>query len=263
MLTKRIFAALIFAPALLGFVFVGGLPLKIACWFISFLMLWEYLKLSFGTQHLYFKAIAFVCAVSLAVQDIVAAPKSLLLPVLALTILIAILLKPEPLEKSFINAALVFLGVVYCAGLLPYLSHLRQMNHGRDLALLALFATWGADTGAYFVGRLVGKHKLYATISPGKTVEGALGGWLSAIGSAFVLRALFSFELPTLHMIILATIAPWMGLLGDLCESMLKRAVGAKDSSNLIPGHGGVLDRFDAVMFVAPSVYMYAVLANL
>ena len=154
--------------------------------------------------------------------------------------------------------------VVYCCGLLPFLANLRMFPvHGLTLSLLALFCTWGGDTSAYFVGRMLGKHKLYPIISPKKTVEGAAGGILGGIAMAFLVQLILSYfvevQLPYVHLAQMGAIAAIAGIHGDLSASMLNRSTDTKDSSALIPGHGGILDRFDGVMFAAPSIYHYAI----
>jgi phosphatidate cytidylyltransferase len=154
----------------------------------------------------------------------------------------------------------MFLGVGYCCGLIPYLSLLRNLGGGLGLAFGSLFCTWASDTGAYFAGRAFGKHKLYPKISPSKTIEGLIGGLVAAVAVAIAVRHVFSVGISLVDAVAIGSIAAIFGTAGDLCESMLKRSVGAKDSSTLIPGHGGVLDRFDAVMFVAPAIYLYVLL---
>ena len=133
---------------------------------------------------------------------------------------------------------------------------------GLGLSLGAIFCTWAADTGAYFAGRAFGRHKLYPKISPGKTVEGAIGGLASAVGAAFLIRFLFDVPMEAAYTAGMGAVAGVAGVIGDLSESLLKRSVGAKDSSRLIPGHGGVLDRFDGVMFAAPALYAYVVIVG-
>jgi phosphatidate cytidylyltransferase len=103
----------------------------------------------------------------------------------------------------------------------------------------------------------LGKKKLAPVISPKKTIEGAVGGVVAAIAMAFILRHFFMPELAPIHTLAVGSIAAVAGIVGDLCESLLKRSTGIKDSSNLIPGHGGVLDRFDGVMFAAPAIFLY------
>jgi phosphatidate cytidylyltransferase len=128
--------------------------------------------------------------------------------------------------------------------------------------LLAFAVTWGNDTFAYFSGLAFGKHKLYERISPKKSWEGAVGGVAGALVGAFLVR---SFALPQLGVAAALAVAlggSVLGPLGDLSESMAKRAAGVKDSGRSIPGHGGVLDRIDALLFVAPWVYACALYAR-
>lgn len=122
-----------------------------------------------------------------------------------------------------------------------------------------LFILWLNDTGAYFTGSLIGKHKLFERISPGKTWEGSVGGALFAMLTAWGLSFLF-VQLNLLQWLILSIIIVITGTLGDLVESMLKRSLGIKDSGNILPGHGGMLDRFDAVLISAPFVFVYLAL---
>ncbi|GAB5465260.1 MAG: phosphatidate cytidylyltransferase [Candidatus Kapaibacteriales bacterium] len=127
--------------------------------------------------------------------------------------------------------------------------------------LAAMFAgIWGTDTGAYFVGKAIGKRPLFKRVSPGKTWEGAIGG--SIIGLAGWLAVIYFFlpEFPMLHAVILGLLIVILGQFGDLYESLLKRDAGVKDSSNIIPGHGGVYDRLDSLVFVLPVVFTYMVL---
>ena len=139
---------------------------------------------------------------------------------------------------------------------------LGETELGCALVWTALIGTWASDTFAYFAGSMLGSHKLCPTISPGKTVEGFLGGFIGTVFSVMAVGGLF-FSFGIMQMAVLgigiAIIAP----LGDLVESVIKRHTGIKDSGRLIPGHGGVLDRFDSVMFTAPLVYYFHYFAQL
>jgi phosphatidate cytidylyltransferase len=116
----------------------------------------------------------------------------------------------------------------------------------------------GADTGAYYMGKNLGKHKLVPKISPGKTWEGVAGGLI--LSSAFAALASFTFfpELPYKYSIPLAIVMTLVGLFGDLAESAMKRGAGAKDAASILPGHGGLLDRLDSLLFNAPILYYFA-----
>ena len=124
--------------------------------------------------------------------------------------------------------------------------------------LLAIALTFGNDTGAYFAGRALGRHKLYPAVSPKKTVEGAVGGLVAGLVVMFVARATVVPWLTLRDCLLVAIPAAVVGPIGDLVESLIKRASGVKDSGRLIPGHGGVLDRIDALLFVAAWIYVYA-----
>ena len=135
----------------------------------------------------------------------------------------------------------------------------RDLGDSANAWLFTLMAmTWLSDTGAYFVGRALGKRKLAPILSPKKTAEGAVGGFAAALAAAFAARFLAFPDLSILAVIVLAVVANFLAQMGDLSESLVKRSCGVKDSGNLIPGHGGVLDRVDALIFSAPWVYIFA-----
>jgi phosphatidate cytidylyltransferase len=153
---------------------------------------------------------------------------------------------------------LAVMGAVYGGLMLSALVRLRQLDKGAVWIFLALAVTWANDTGGYFAGRAFGKHKLYPRISPKKTVEGAIGGLLFSVLWGV---GVFKFGLPELPLwggAVIGLGASVLGPLGDLSESALKRAYGAKDSGKILPGHGGMLDRLDALLFTAPFVLLCA-----
>ncbi len=131
--------------------------------------------------------------------------------------------------------------------------------NGPAFVMLAFFFAWMSDTGGYFAGRFFGKHKLYEAVSPKKTVEGAMGGLLGGLLGMFFTRQLLLPDLPLSHGIPLAIFSTAIGQAGDLGESVLKRSTGVKDSGAIVPGHGGILDRVDALMMTAACVYLYTV----
>src|SRR5262245_29782485 len=150
-------------------------------------------------------------------------------------------------------------GVLYC-GLLTFLALLKreQGQNGYKWLILLLSVTWLGDTGAYAAGRIAGRHKLYPKVSPGKTWEGALGGLAWSFGAAAVAHLWYFPELTWAHAAAVSLPAAALGQVGDLCESMWKRAYGVKDSGALLPGHGGILDRIDALLFTVPYFYFYS-----
>ena len=181
--------------------------------------------------------------------------------------LICLLLRPST-EKAFRDWAWTIVGALYVGWMLGYWLNLRGLEDGRNWVYLAMLTTFANDTGAFFIGRARGKHKLAPAISPAKTWEGAIGGLVSAALAAIVIAVvlkLISVELGApfafryWQIIILGFLVGLFAQLGDLVESLLKRSMGVKESGNLLPGHGGVLDRFDSLIFVGAVVYYYVI----
>lgn len=163
-----------------------------------------------------------------------------------------------PVPEAPQRTAHLLMAFIYGHGGLTALAALRLLpNDGAWWVVVALVITWGNDTSAYFAGRFLGKHKLYPEVSPNKTWEGFFGGFAGAIGFLFLQRAFFFPGLTVIDCLVLGTLGSLLGPAGDLCESMLKRAYGVKDSGKIIPGHGGMLDRIDALIFNAPMVFLY------
>lgn len=157
-------------------------------------------------------------------------------------------------------ASTVF-GIFYAGVLLTCAAALKRDgggNHGGDWILFVLVVMWLGDTGAYFAGRFLGKHKLYPAVSPKKTWEGAFGGLAGSLVAAAVMKVWRLDDVFNWYDVVLLTIpGAALGQMGDLAESLLKRSVGVKDSGSILPGHGGILDRIDAVLFFAPYVHVY------
>jgi phosphatidate cytidylyltransferase len=148
-----------------------------------------------------------------------------------------------------------FFGMVYLAFLPLYLVLLRDAARGPEWVVLLFLIVWASDTGAYFVGLKFGRRKLYAAISPKKTIEGLLGGVATAALVTFVYKLTVLPELSWVGAALIATLVALAGAVGDLSESFLKRAFETKDSGSILPGHGGFLDRFDGVLFGLPVMY--------
>jgi phosphatidate cytidylyltransferase len=153
-------------------------------------------------------------------------------------------------------------GIVYAGFLTTYLAKLKLIDpNGRgETVVLVLLVAWVADTGGYFAGRFLGKTKLYEAVSPKKTWAGAWGGLAGSLVAVAVLKLTFAEYLTWLDVVLISIPGGILGQMGDLAESLIKRSVGVKDSGALLPGHGGLLDRVDAVLFIAPYVYAYLTL---
>lgn len=165
---------------------------------------------------------------------------------------------PEPHAAAGLRTAWLIAGPVYIGALLGSLGKLHLLEHGGAWVLLAMWLAWASDTGAYFAGRYFGKTKLYPAVSPKKTVEGGIGGLLGSLTGGLAAHFGFLPTLPLLDAIVLALTAGALGQMGDLVESLIKRSTNVKDSGHILPGHGGLLDRVDALMFTAAACLVYA-----
>jgi phosphatidate cytidylyltransferase len=193
-------------------------------------------------------------------MSIIDAPMTLfLLFVFGVTVLT--LFTRRPLVESLPAAGISSSGLLLVAFPLSFAVRLHGLpSQGPWLLLFALAITWAADTAAYFVGRAFGKHPLAPRISPKKTWEGSIGGIVGSLIIAYA--ASFFLRVPLPHLLAIAFLGNVAGQMGDLLESACKRSAGVKDSGSLLPGHGGVLDRIDALVLCIPVVWYYLVLVN-
>lgn len=168
-------------------------------------------------------------------------------------------------RNAIYHVATTMLGVFYVAYLASHLILLRELpiiagldySMGSSFVFLAFLVTWANDTGAFMVGSAIGRHPLLSRVSANKTVEGSLGGMAFAVAGAVVASYTFAGYLDLAQALILGVAAGVIGQIGDFFESLIKRDAEVKDTSDLIPGHGGVLDRFDGLLFTAPLLYYY------
>jgi phosphatidate cytidylyltransferase len=146
-------------------------------------------------------------------------------------------------------------GLVYVPVLMAPLARIRMEPDGLALIFFLLASTWLGDTGAYFAGRAFGKTPLFPRVSPKKTREGVFGGLLLAVAGAALIKSVSNLDLSWPVVLVLAAVLDVAGVIGDLAESMLKRAFGVKDSGSIMPGHGGILDRIDSLLFTGPLLW--------
>jgi phosphatidate cytidylyltransferase len=181
--------------------------------------------------------------------------------------LVCLLFRPSR-QKAFYQWAWTIVGALYVGWMLSYWLNLRGLEDGRDWVYLAMLTTFANDTSAYFIGRARGRHKLAPAISPAKTWEGSIGGLVGAVIAAVVIAMVLKlisadlgapFVFRYWQIIVLGFLVGVFAQLGDLVESLLKRQTGVKESGSLLPGHGGVLDRFDSLIFVGAVVYYYVI----
>jgi phosphatidate cytidylyltransferase len=262
-LTLRVVSALVLFPIAVFITYLGGLPFAVLASVAAAISAAE-LVLMFGTLGV---AEAFGIAVAGAIPFVAAWERSgdllpgwsgLALAGATVVLFILFLFRRAPLEEVPRGMSVVALSWLYCGVLVASLVGLR-LRFDVGWVILAFVVTWGNDTVAYFAGHAFGRHKLLERISPKKTWEGFVGGAVGSVVCALLVRwLLLRDELSVGLAVAVGLGGALLGPLGDLAESMVKRAAGVKDSGRIIPGHGGLLDRIDALLFVTPWVYVCA-----
>ncbi len=185
---------------------------------------------------------------------------SLLLMVMCMAVLIRQIFLKSDIPAVIQTVSATFLGIVYVGWMPSHLLALKSLPDGNNLVFYVFAVTWLGDAAAYFVGSFLGRRKLIASISPNKTVEGTMAGILGSILAAFLFFKIFNLPLEhRLFYLITGFIIGVTAVFGDLSESLLKRSTRIKDASTIIPGHGGVLDRFDSIFFTAPVMYYLSI----
>ena len=271
-LTKRIISALVAAPLALIMIYLGGLPLAAFLAAISAGCAWELYRIAAAShlEPLDPIGIPLAGAIPLVVYaaGIGLYRPSLDVPAVVLLVILAAVIWARGTERHPLGAAsATVMGVLYTGGLLSFGYVLREHPYavgdraGTALVALPLVLTWASDIGAFFVGRAVGGPKLIPSVSPAKTISGALGGLAATVIVAwlyvrFTLRPVALLTMTTPATILFGVVISAAAQTGDLAESLLKREAKVKDSSHLIPGHGGLLDRLDSLLFVLPVAYL-------
>jgi phosphatidate cytidylyltransferase len=262
-LLTRIISALIALPLAVFLIEAGGWAFLGLVTFVGGACVWEVLGMTQPddrpTQVVFTAIGAGLCVGILTgrMGGAAALPIATLLPIGAL---VWFLFRTGGMETVGARSAFAITGLWWGGALLATTASLRLLPAGSGWLYLACMLAWGSDTAAYFTGRFLGKHKLYEKVSPKKTWEGAIGGVIFATLGAFGIRAFFELPIGTVDLAILAPMAAILGQVGDLAESMLKRSVGVKDSGTIMPGHGGLFDRVDALIFTGPPILAYATL---
>ncbi len=263
---KRLGTAAVLVPIVLGVIYFDPThwAATLACAIVGWIALDEYLRMALPVtaddRGGLLRVVTGALAVAVIALPAVLGPGQVLPPLLAGSVIavgFATLGRPRQLPEAGRHFAVCLAGLLYVPLLMSVLPLLKKegLAHWITLSLCIAFFS---DTVAYVFGRLWGKHKLYAAVSPKKTWQGAFGGVLGSLLATVVVGKLWLVPgLSLVHAVVLGVLANVCGQAGDLVESMLKRTHGVKDSSNLLPGHGGMLDRIDAMIYVAPVVYFY------
>jgi phosphatidate cytidylyltransferase len=262
----RIAASIVFVPCFIIITRTGGYHYLALINAVILIGMWEFYRMMEGKELRPYKGIGILCGAALLWYAFVDnGVYGNLFFTLAVVTLMCLELARRPEQMAVAHISSTLLGVVYVGYLGSHLILLREFplalnmdySLGSSLVFLAVVVTWAGDTGAYVIGSMIGRHKLLPRVSEKKTREGAAGGLVFAMGAAFVARATFAPYLEVWHAAMLGALAGVVGQLGDLFESLVKRDVEVKDASDMIPGHGGVLDRFDSLLFTAPLVYYF------
>ncbi|WP_028399011.1 phosphatidate cytidylyltransferase [Ectobacillus panaciterrae] len=265
---QRIITAVIAIALFIPIVLYGGAPFTIAIYVLASVGLYELVRM----KKLPVLSVPTVLTAVLLWFILVPSDATNIFDAIRLTkvevtfVIVLLLLSYTVLSKNtftFDDASFLLMSTIYVAMGFFYLNETRigrpELNgvevDGLRILFYALFVIWATDSGAYFIGKAIGKHKLWPEISPNKTVEGSIGGIICAIAVAFVYNA-FEPVSGSIAVLIGVTIAVSIfGQIGDLVESAFKRHYGVKDSGKILPGHGGILDRFDSLLFVLPLLH--------
>ncbi|MFZ5570988.1 MAG: phosphatidate cytidylyltransferase [Thermodesulfobacteriota bacterium] len=260
---QRWITALVALPFLIWLIYQGGLVFSMFIGLVSLIGLWEYYHIVCrDTEDIVRSPIAITGFITgiLTAAAAHAGAEAVVPTLLALDLAVAgffglVRYKREPEAMALVMKQVA--GVVYVPLMLAQIVMLRRDPHGAAWVFFLLFLVFFGDIGAFYAGRFWGRRKLYPAVSPGKTIEGALGGLGASVGIGFLFRALFLPELPLGGCLILFLGVGVAGPMGDLFESALKRAANVKDSGTILPGHGGLLDRIDALLFAAPLAFFF------
>lgn len=258
MLRSRLLVAVIALPVGLAAIILGGYFLFGLAIVLTVLGLHEYYTLlrPYRPNLL----VGYVAGLCVVVCSYFLGAQGILIGLMTLVVLTFFWSLVGKLGAHFVGRmAMTALGVVWIAVGFAYLILVREFKHGQALAILVVACTVMADTFAYFVGRAVGRHRMAPSISPKKSVEGAIGGLVGAVIAALIVRIYSPSWLPTRDAVVLGLVVGIVGQWGDLFESAIKRDFRVKDSGTILPGHGGILDRFDSIMFAGFAAYWLAI----
>nr|WP_284694781.1 phosphatidate cytidylyltransferase [Geomonas sp. Red32] len=257
---KRLATAAVLLPLVIIFILKAGVvQFAVLVFLLSLLGLDEFYRMALPQR----RAEGRLAAVAGALSVFSLFAPDRIVPLMALTVLVLgfcliELFRFREIPRAAGDAAIVLMGFLYVPLLLSHLILIRQLPHGVSWLFLIMVIVMSGDSAAYYVGSALGKTKLYPTVSPKKSVEGSAGGLAGSVAGAFIFKALYFHELTPLDCVATALLLGLLGQLGDLFESLIKRSCGVKDSGTIFPGHGGVLDRLDSILFAAPAAFYYA-----
>ena len=262
MLRTRLLTALVALPVIIFFIWKGGIIF--AAFIIAIILgaLFEFytlFKIKFKINL--FRTLGIIGIIFGVVLGLIGRCGSDVIYNACLTITILLGLSLQLIDKdpteALASGAMAIFGLIYTAWLFSHFIILRQLPLGMNYVFSVVAITWFGNTAAYFIGSKWGKKKLLPRISPHKSVEGAIAELVTAVAVSILCRWGFNNDLSVKHSVILGLMVGLFSLMGDLTESMIKRAAQVKDTGTIIPGHGGILDRIDSLLFTAPAYYYY------
>jgi phosphatidate cytidylyltransferase len=239
--------------------YLGGIFFTLGIGFLIYLGLIEYHTMLEKSGLKPLKALNYCAAAAVIIAAYLGNLQLLTIIIILFFIILFIFLIFNYTKHDLKDLFYTFSGLVYVAFLFSYLIIIRlHLHKGLMFLILIIACVWVNDSAAYFVGSYLGKNKLCPEISPNKTVEGSVGGIIGALIVAFIGGLILDFNF--IHSLVIGLVTGILGQFGDLAESILKRYFKIKDSGNFMPGHGGVLDRFDSILFTVPLLYYYLLL---
>ena len=252
----RTISGLVFGVVVLGAYYLGGVPWFVILGLAAAIVSVEFYSLARHAGYRPAVAVGVAMVLALVTQTFLELDLTWLIIGLGIVTTVIWGYSLQTSSETFIaDWASTFVGVLYSGGLMLHGILMRDLADGLAWGALAILGTWSCDIFAYLIGRALGRHKFAPRISPKKTWEGAIGGFVCSFG--VVMSAAWILDRPLVPIIGLGILIPLATIAGDLTESMLKRSAGVKDTGNWIPGHGGLLDRLDSLIFVIPTVYYY------
>ncbi len=262
----RIIVALLAIPFLLGLSYFGGIPFLVFVLTIGMVSFYEFSSMV-KNKNIYPCYLLGFLSVALIILNTYFNIFPIEMFLLALLTLLLIIELFRNKESAINNISSTLLGIFYTGFFTSTIIGIREFYVDTPLSyanggfiIITLFITlWMTDSAAYFVGSAIGKHKLFPRVSPNKSWEGAIAGFIFSIITLIVLKTFLLDFLNWIDIIAFGIIIGIFGQVGDLIESLIKRDAGVKDSSNIIPGHGGIFDRFDSLLFAAPILYLYMI----
>jgi len=257
---KRWLTAIVAVPLLFAVIFFGSDTLfSIVIIGVILLGVYEYHHIVFGTGHPWEKVQGLLIGLLIPLTFYLG-NMQLLLALLSFSVLLVFfmyLLRIKADHFDILPVGKMILGFMYVPLMMSHFILIRRLDQGILWIFFLLVLAFSGDVTAYYVGKYFGRKKLLPLVSPNKTVEGTIGLIIGSTAGCIIFKQLFFPMLPIVHAAALGFFGSILGQLGDLCESAMKRASGVKDSGVILPGHGGILDRLDCLIFIAPFVYYY------